>query len=72
MAETQSIAAAGEWDALAEVYVASSIKRYLGDNPPPDGSRLAHDLCEWAQSLERDGCARRPRKPLRRLPRALG
>ncbi len=43
------------WDARAELALAGFIRRYLRDEPPPDGSKVAGDLADYARLLEADG-----------------
>ncbi len=49
---------ADEWDARCEIDLAVIFRRYLAENPPPGRSRIADDLQEWAENLERDGTHR--------------
>jgi hypothetical protein len=49
---------ADEWDANMELDIAIMIRRYLNENPPPPGARLAHDAAKWATQLECAGTAR--------------
>lgn len=54
MSAKQSTAAAA-WDALAQVDVGHTISRRLADDPPPKGSRIAGELAEWGENLQRNG-----------------
>lgn len=54
-AEGESLA---RWEARAEHTIGVLIRRYLAQNPPPAGSRVAQDLQTWSHALASDGRAR--------------
>ena len=61
---------AATWEARAMLHVGLMIDRYLAEQPPPRGSRVAADLADWAARLRADGHARlniAAARPLTRL-----
>lgn len=44
-----------EWDARAEVHLATDIRTYLASNAAPADSAIAGDLQTWADRLAADG-----------------
>jgi hypothetical protein len=49
---------AERWDAQAEWDVGVFMRRYLKENPPPDGAVCAEDFHRWSEDLRCDGQAR--------------
>jgi hypothetical protein len=55
------------WESKFEVWLAAAISAQLAVDPPPGVSRIAQDAMAWADSLTRDGQARREALALRAL-----
>lgn len=60
------------WDARAEVDFGLFIRRYIGENPPPEDSLFIGDFETWAARLIRHGEARLSTTGARRLRPAAG
>lgn len=58
-ASDRSAGDTSEWEARFEGALATMLRQYLNDDPPPTDSAIGCDAARWAENLEARGQARR-------------